>query len=121
MSGNSENDVDAHLAPSDVRKFGLDGALVVLTGTSVAGDSRSAFDSRLGIVSDFLDAGANAVVVALWPASESEVAGFAADFYRQLESGLNVGEALSSARLSRLQSDSAANYRSWAGFQLHIR
>jgi CHAT domain-containing protein len=63
----------------------------------------------------------NPVMATLWPAGDSETAVFMGDFYHRLESSSDIAEALVRTKRSRIETETAANFRSWAGFQLYIR
>ena len=107
--------------PPDIREFDFEASLVVLSGTAVIGLSKTPFDSGLGFISDFLEAGVNYAVATTWPAGDSETTRFVADFYRHLESTRDVAEALFETRMTRIESENSINFRTWAGFQLYIR
>src|SRR5260370_41217164 len=69
------------------------------------------------LVRPFLVAGAKAVVANLWSADDDFTRTLMKEFYSQLESGLDVGSALTQAKL-RLTGryGKAAPPRLWAGF-----
>ncbi len=121
MSKADSQSAAEYLAPGDIRGLGINNSLVVLSQTEVTGTNRSSFDSRLGLVSDFLQAGATSVVASVWPYGDSETAGLMRDFYQELESSRDVTDALLSARKMRMNSADTSNFRKWAGFQLYIR
>ena len=121
MSKADSQSVAEYLGPGDIRGLGINSSLVVLSQTEVMGTNHSSFDSRLGLVSDFLQAGATSVVASVWPFGDSETAGLMRDFYQELESSRDVVDALSRARKMRMKSVNASNFREWAGFQLYIR
>jgi len=121
MSKADSQSVAEYLGPDDIRGLGINSSLVVLSQTAVMGTNHSSFDSRLGLVSDFLQAGAPRVVASVWPFGDSETAGLMRDFYQGLESSRDVADALSRARKMRMKSGNASNFREWAGFQLYIR
>jgi tetratricopeptide (TPR) repeat protein len=121
MSKADSQSAAEYLAPGDIRGLSVNNSLVVLSQTVVTGTNLSSFDSRLGLVSDFLQAGATSVVASVWPFGDSETAGLMRDFYQELESSRDITEALLSARRMRLNSGEPSNFREWAGFQLYIR
>jgi CHAT domain-containing protein len=121
LSGTGDNPGGEFLTPRDLQIFDFSDSLAVLSGTAIAGGQVSDFDSHLGLVSDFLDAGAMAVVASLWPAGDVETARFMDDFYRKLEDGQDVATALESTRKMRIEAENGTNLRTWAGFQLFIR
>jgi tetratricopeptide (TPR) repeat protein len=121
MSATANDPATVHLAPREIRTLDCTASLLVLSGTGIVGNSNSSFESRLGIVSDFLDSCMNPVMATLWPAGDSETAVFMGDFYHRLESSSDIAEALVRTKRSRIETETAANFRSWAGFQLYIR
>lgn len=121
MSRTSEESVTDNLIPQDIRGQDFTASLVVLSRTGVASSSQSGFDSRLGFVSDFLLNGARNVVVSLRSRDDPATASFMADFYNELGSAGNVGQALSRSKNRLMKSTEPGNFMSWAGFQLYIR
>lgn len=109
------------LEPADVARLSLAADLLVLSGTAVSGRSASPFDSRVPFVSEFREAGAAAVLAALWPVSPATTSGFMRDFYRQLEADPDIAGAFWRTRRARIEAGSAGDFQSWAGFQLFIR
>jgi len=121
MSAHAGDSASTNLAPRDIRELQCTASLLVLSGTGVVAVSRTGYGSRIGIVSDFLESCASPVMATLWPAGDLETAGFISDFYHNLESVGDVGEALANTRRSRIETGDEANIKSWAGFQLYIR
>lgn len=121
LSGERESPTAEFLSPVQLRGFGLQAELAVLSGTVVTGDPGTDYDSRVGLVSDLHAAGARRVVASLWPAGNEETAHFMGDFYRALDAEREVAVALFRARQSRITAKSDTNIRMWAGFQLFIR
>jgi CHAT domain-containing protein len=119
-SGVSTNP-DDYLSPTDVTAFELGADLLLLTATGVGGSSESPFDGRVPLVSDFLDAGAAAVVFSLWPVGESAATEFARELYGRLESDPDIGSAFMAARNALMAAGGAPEPAAWAGFQLFIR
>ena len=109
------------LVPADVRGYSLAAQLVVLSGTKVVGRGQSDASSRLAFVADFLEAGARAVLVSIWPAGETIGAEFAADLYGRLQSEPDLERAFQKTRQARIRPDAQTNLSQWAGFQLFIR
>ena len=121
MSRASDDSAVEYILPDNIRGLKFQTTLVVLSQTTVVGESQSSFDSRLGFVSDFLGAGAGQVVVAMWSEGDSETTSFVRDFYAELERGRDTTEAFLRTRIKRLEANGESNFRSWAGFQLFIR
>jgi CHAT domain-containing protein len=121
LSGGTGAGPDNTLSPAEIRNFGLEASLVVLSRTVVVGDSVAAMGSRMPLVSDFLDAGAGSVLASLWPVGEAEAASFAGAFYRNLGQQPDIRSAFTATRRSFIVSGAATNFETWAGFQLFIR
>jgi CHAT domain-containing protein len=119
-SGVSADPAD-YLSPADVAAFELDADLLLLSATGVTGNGESPFDGRVPLVSDFLAAGAAAVLFSLWPAGEEGAAKFAREFYGRLESDPDVVSAFMATRQAGIQAGGETNLSAWAGFQLFIR
>jgi CHAT domain-containing protein/tetratricopeptide (TPR) repeat protein len=116
----SANPAD-YLSPADVTAFELDADLLLLSATGVTGNDDSPFDGRMPLVSDFLAAGAGAVLYSLWPAGEEVAAEFARAFYGRLESDPDIASAFMAARRAAIEAGGETNLSAWAGFQLFIR
>jgi CHAT domain-containing protein len=112
---------DDYLSPRDVTAFALDADLLLLSATGVGGSGGSAFDGRIPLVSDFLDAGAAAVVFSLWPVGEDAATEFARELYGRLESDPDIASAFMAARNALLAVGGAPELAAWASFQLFIR
>jgi CHAT domain-containing protein len=110
-----------YLSPTDVTAFELDADLLLLSATGVTGNGDSPFDGRIPLVSDFLAAGAGAVLYSLWPAGENVTAEFAREFYGHLESDPDIASAFTAARKAAIEAGGETNLSTWAGFQLFIR
>ncbi len=109
------------LTPPDIRSLDFQAGLAVLSHTDAVGASPSSFDSRIGFVADFLEAGVSSVVASLWVDADYDPTGFVNEFYTHLEATGDVTKALSLTRMNYLRSQDDTNFRSWAGFQLFIR
>ena len=109
------------LLASELRAFGLNAALAVLSNTAVDGQARTAFDARIGLIADLHAAGAAVVVASLWPAGDRSNAELMAEFYARLRAGGDIVEAFANARRARIDAARPENLRQWAGFQLFIR
>jgi CHAT domain-containing protein len=112
---------DDYLSPTDVTAFALDADLLLLSATGVGGSGGSALDGRIPLVSDFLDAGAAAVVFSLWPVGEDAATEFARELYGRLESDPDIMSAFMAARNALLAAGGAPELAAWASFQLFIR
>jgi CHAT domain-containing protein len=121
LSGTEDDPGRGLIFSADIRELAQSAALVTLSGTGTRGQSSSGFDRRLGLVSDFLDTGAGAVMASLWPLPQESVAAFMDAFYAELASEHDVLQALVHARRERLANARGDDFLSWAGFQLYIR
>ena len=121
LSGTREDPSAEFLSPADLRLRHLSANLAVLSGTAFSGQPSSSFESRTGLVSDLLQAGAAQVVYSLWPAGDGETSALMSDFYQRLSRESTVEEALFQARKALIDSENPANLKQWAGFQLLIR
>ena len=92
-----------------------------MSRTVAVGECASALCSRLPVVTDFMDAGAAAVLVSLWPVGDTEGASFAADLYRNIGEAPDIEAAFAATRQTRIGGSPATNLEAWAGFQLFIR
>jgi CHAT domain-containing protein len=119
--GAGHSDSRSLLLPADVRGLEMAAQLVVLSGTAVAGSSRSLADSRLAFVADFLEAGCKAVLVSYLPAGERMGGDFTTDLYRRLLSDPAIETALANSKRDQIKVGSGTNLPRWAGFQLFIR
>jgi CHAT domain-containing protein/tetratricopeptide (TPR) repeat protein len=109
------------LKPRDIRTQKLDAGLVFLSSTRSAGEPVSGYSHQPGLVSDFITAGARAVIVNLWPGDAESNETFISDFYRKLKVSGNIAESLQESRLKYLQKNRDDNLYDWAGYQLFIR
>lgn len=83
-------------------------------GKMVAGEGVQAFSQS------FLAAGASATVTSLWKVADGPTANFMNQFYYSLAHGVSKAEALQSAKLQFLHSNSAlSNPRYWAAFVMN--
>ena len=109
------------LKPVDIRSQGLAAGLVFLSSIRVTGEPHSEFTSRPALISDFLTAGADAVVVNLWSGDAGSNEKFVTEFYHGLKESGNIAEALRSTKLSFLKNNREKSLNDWAGYQLYIR
>jgi CHAT domain-containing protein len=70
------------------------------------------------MVRAFLYAGASNVVATIWPVEDRATAQLMGQFYRYLESGSSVSEAMTFAKRASLSSRDTAHPFYWAGFVL---
>jgi CHAT domain-containing protein len=121
LSGARENPESEFLAANRLRRFGLQARLAVLSQTVIDGTARSEFDSRIGLVSDLQDAGAERVLVTLRPLGDREAASLMADYYQSLLGGHDPVSALDRVRKALIDTKNPAKLATWGGIQLFIR
>lgn len=121
LSGSRDDPSAEFLTAADIRGFRLSADLAVLSATAFAEQSASPMDSQLGLISELHEAGVSRVVATLWPAGDRETAAFMSELYATLAVEADIAAALFNTRRKRLDSENAANFGSWAGFQLFIR
>jgi CHAT domain-containing protein len=109
-----------YLTPMDLRGRQLSANLVVLSACETTGVNRFAFDSNLGFVQAFLNAGSNSVVAALWPVSDAFAADFMLDFYANMLDGDEPFQALARAKRRYMEEVSSDDGLAWASFQIYL-
>ena len=110
--------LDAFITPQDLESLDLEAALVVLSACETTGINDFRFDSNLGFVSEFLNAGADAVLATLFPLPDKFAADFMSSFYANLHSTTGVRAALSATKRDLIASSEPAR---WAAFQLTLK
>ena len=115
LSGN-----EAYLTPLEIGRVPLAAGLVTLSACETTGVNRFIFDSNMGFVSEFLQAGAGAVVASLWPVSDAFARNFMQDFYTLLLRGASIRSALAEAKRRQLARDEQSSLY-WPAFQLYLR
>lgn len=116
----SSNNKDAYLTPLDFRKLNIDAKLVVLSACETAGINQYAFSSNLGFVSELIDSGAESVLAALWPVSDSFASKFTQILYSQIIDGQKISDALSNSKRIMMDESRISGDLSWSAFQLYI-
>lgn len=89
---------DGCLHAAEVLELGLDCELVVLSACGTGLGRLYAGEGWLGLSRAFLCAGADRIVVSLWPVHDGATAILMEGFYRELASGAQPAEALGAAR-----------------------
>jgi hypothetical protein len=110
-----------YLTPLDIRGSTMQAALVVLSACETTGSNRFAFDSHLGFVTEFLQAGAGSVVASLWPVPDQGTGRFMSRFYARLLAGESTAQALAYAKRQGLAETPAGAGLDWVAFQLYTR
>jgi len=109
------------LWPADIRSQKLVAGLVFMSSTRVTENPLSVFSSQVGLVSDFMAAGARSVIANFWAAGAESNGIFVADFYRTLKASGDIAESLRQSKLQYLKINRAEGLYDWAGYQLFIR
>ncbi len=109
------------IGSADIQKFALKANLVFLSATRIGAGPSGKFEHRLGIVSGFLDAGAQAVVSSLWTSDGDVGKQFVADFYHRLNTSGNIVTALADTKRQYLVNPGVGKPADWAGLQLFTK
>ena len=120
LSGNEYNPGRALLWPEDIRSQPLQARLVFLSKTRINKSPPSGFSSRLGLVSDFADAGAHSVIANLWATDGKAVEAFISAFYARLEDSGDIAGSFKNARYQYIKDNRNNGLYDWAGFQLFV-
>jgi CHAT domain-containing protein/tetratricopeptide (TPR) repeat protein len=104
----------------DIRPQRLDAGLVFLSATRIANQPLSWFGSRMGLVTDFLEVGADSVIAASWGSGGKAGLAFVTDFYDSLESSVDISESLAQAKRRHLKANRETGLYDWAAYQLFI-
>ncbi len=120
---NATDQDDGRLEVHEVFGLDLNAHLVVLSACQTGLGSGAladvpAGDDWVGMVRAFLYAGASNVVATIWPVEDRATAQLMGQFYRYLESGSSVSEAMTFAKRASLSSRDTAHPFYWAGFVL---
>ena len=103
-----------YLTAAELRGLRLRAELVVLSACTSSGGSVLSGEGLSGLAHALLAAGAQGVVVSLWPVADAPTAKLMHEFYARLGQGQRPASALSEAR--RVLQRQGAPARDWAGF-----
>lgn len=120
LSAGLDNDGPEFLTPLDIRQIPIRAGLVALGACETTGMNAFTFDSNLGFLSEFLQAGADAVVATLWPVSDLHTRDFMLDFYSALLNGMEIPEALTLTKRSYMKAAQPKGTQGWAAYQLYV-
>ena len=120
LSGNEYNPRRALLWPEDIRSQQLEARLVFFSATRINKTPPSGFSIKQGLISDFADAGAHAVIANLWAGSGKTTEAFITDFYAELEASGNIASSLKEAKQRYIKNNRNNGLYDWAGFQLFV-
>ena len=105
------------LGAASIRRWELQAELVFLSEIRIGGRPISAYDGRLGLVSDALNAGAGAVITSLWPQDGDAIA-LIEEFYSTLKETGDIPAALSMVKKRQIQAGEAGV--PWARLQAYV-
>ncbi|MEY2896321.1 MAG: hypothetical protein RL669_590 [Pseudomonadota bacterium] len=103
-----------YLTAAELRGLRLRAELVVLSACTSSGGSVLSGEGLSGLAHALLTAGAQGVVVSLWPVADAPTARLMEQFYRRLGQGQRPPAALAQARRELHRQGAPA--RDWAGF-----
>lgn len=107
-----------NLRPVSIRYSPIKAALVYLAETQTHGLPVSASSQQIGLVSDFLQSGAHAVIAQTTPLSEAESLAFLGQFYTELRSGGDISSAFTRTKRAAIRNADAAAKHAWSALQL---
>ena len=105
---------DGLLQSREIRRLPLAGAVVVLASCRSGSGTVVGGEGPIGLGRAFFLAGARTVVASLWRVRDDDSEAFFAAFYRHLDRGLSVSEAVQAAQNDRRAA--GADAAAWAGF-----
>lgn len=109
------------LAPADIAAVPIKAGLVFLSATRMQGETREAFTAQPGLVSDYLAAGAEAVIAGSWRTDNESAIAMVRGFYVALAAGGDIAAALAQSKREFLQQHKRQPATGWAAYQLYIR
>ena len=118
LSGQEDEPGRSALTAADISAQKMAARLAFLSGTRVNGSAHSAFNTRLALVSELLDAGTRAVIAGLWASDGKAAEKMIDDFYRELDVSGDAASALRNAKRGYLEKNRKNGLYDWAGFQL---
>ena len=107
---------DGFLTPAELAAIPMAADLVVLSGCRTARGMTVRGEGVLGLTAPILSAGARSVMATGWDAPDAEMVEVSERFYRELASGVPVGEALHRTKLAMREAGRPS--REWAAFRL---
>jgi CHAT domain-containing protein len=109
------------LMPADLEAKSIQANLVVLSACNMAGENPFEFDTGLGFVSEFIQAGAASVVASQWPVADHLTAQFMQHFYTERLSGADDISALTGAKRAMKNAAQADGVYQQVAFQIYLR
>ena len=108
---------DAALSVPELFRLRLNARLMTLSACQTALSALKPGDELLGLREALLFAGANALLVSLWPVEDASTARLMQHFYRHLERGITPAAALAAAQRTLREAGECAYH--WAPFVHH--
>ncbi len=115
LAGEGDKKYDV-LTAQDVRFWSLRARLVTLSACQTALGKAVEGEGLLGLTRAFIYAGAQDVLCSLWPVSDESTKVLMVSFYRELDKGMTVEEALQHAQVELMRSEATRHPFFWAGF-----
>jgi CHAT domain-containing protein/tetratricopeptide (TPR) repeat protein len=107
---------DGLLQAREILNLRLNASLVTLSACDTSAGIEQGQDGVASLVRPFVAAGARAVVANLWAVEDTFSSTLMREFYHQLASGIDIGDALRRAKLKVIQDfGPAATPRLWSG------
>lgn len=107
---------DGFLQAREILELRLNSALVTLSACDTSAGAEHGQDGVASLVRPFIAAGARAVVANLWAVDDTSSSRLMREFYRELASGVDIGEALRRAKLALIAKfGPAATPQLWSG------
>lgn len=102
----------------DIQVQAIDARLVFLSASTAHGKPRTDFRSRVGLVNDFIDAGAHSVIASFWANGGKADEAFLVDFYNHLDTSGHIASSLAEAKRQYIRNNQRDGLYGWAGYQL---
>jgi tetratricopeptide (TPR) repeat protein len=112
--------LNSTLRPDDLPSA-MNASLAVLSLARFQNPGSEEFGSRLGFISNLLDAGTDAVISSLWSLDDASRAGFMAAFYGSLAGNPDLAAALYRVKREFIPRGTPSDPGVWAAFQLFVR
>lgn len=109
---------DGFLQVHEIFDLELAARLVVLSGCRTGLGKEVRGEGLVGMTQAFFYAGADALLVSLWPVPDESTAELMVDVYERLQGGAGIGEALRRAKLSLIERDPGLHPYYWSSFVL---
>lgn len=106
---------------ADVRARSVAARLAWMGAAQASGEPPAIFSGRIGLVSDYLDAGAQAVIATAWRPAPASAVAMASAFYPLWKDGASAADALARAKRSMILQQDPDGNRDWAAWQLYTR